>query len=75
MLLNDVCRIVGEQLNKNPESLTAETSFKDDLNVDSLDVVEIVMALEEFFDIEIDDDEVLKFNTVGDVVRYIESVK
>jgi acyl carrier protein len=40
-----------------------------------LDVVEIVMALEEFFDVEIDDEEVLKFNTIGDVVKYIESLK
>lgn len=75
MVLNDVCKIVGDQLNKNPENLSAQTSFKEDLNVDSLDVVEIVMALEEFFDVEIDDEEVLKFNTIGDVVKYIESLK
>ena len=75
MVLNDVCKIVGDQLNKKPENLSAQTSFKEDLNVDSLDVVEIVMALEEFFDVEIDDEEVLKFNTIGDVVKYIEGLK
>ncbi len=75
MVLNDVCKIVGDQLNKKSENLSAQTSFKEDLNVDSLDVVEIVMALEEFFDVEIDDEEVLKFNTIGDVVKYIESLK
>ena len=75
MVLNDVCKIVGDQLNTKPENLSAQTSFKEDLNVDSLDVVEIVMALEEFFDVEIDDEEVLKFNTIGDVVKYIESLK
>ena len=75
MVLKDVCKIVGDQLNKKPENLSAQTSFKEDLNVDSLDVVEIVMALEEFFDVEIDDEEVLKFNTIGDVVKYIESLK
>ncbi len=74
MILNDVCRIVGEQLNKNAENMTAQTSFKEDLGVDSLDVVEIVMALEEFFNVEIDDDKVLQFNTIGDVVSYIESL-
>ena len=74
MIINDVCRIVGEQLNKSAEGMTAQTSFKEDLEVDSLDVVEIVMALEEFFNVEIDDDEVTQFHTIGDVVKYIEGL-
>ena len=74
MIINDVCRIVGEQLNKSAEGMTAQTSFMEDLEVDSLDVVEIVMALEEFFNVEIDDDEVTQFHTIGDVVKYIEGL-
>ncbi|MBQ6907811.1 MAG: acyl carrier protein, partial [Clostridia bacterium] len=53
------------------DDITTETSFVDDITPDSLDLIELMMALEEEFDIEIDDDDVEKIKTVGDAVRYI----
>lgn len=62
--------IVAEQLGVDSADITLETSF-DDLNADSLDVVELIMALEEEFDIEIPDEDAEKIKTVGDAVDYI----
>ena len=59
----------------NPEEITMDKSFKDDLGADSLDSVEIVMRLEEAFDIEIPDDAVENIETVGDVVEALQKVK
>lgn len=72
---DDVKAIVVEQLNVNPEEVKAESKFTDDLGADSLDVVELIMALEEKFEIEIPDEEAEKISTVGDVVEYIEKRK
>ncbi len=63
--------IIVEQLGVAEASVTMESSFIDDLGADSLDIVELVMALEEEFDIEIPDSDAEKVNTVGDVVEYI----
>ena len=66
--------IIVEQLDlEDADSLTMETSLKDDLDADSLDAVEVIMALEEEFDIEIPDDEAENFKTIGDIVEYIEA--
>ena len=66
--------IIVEQLDlDDADSLTMETSLKDDLDADSLDAVEVIMALEEEFDIEIPDDEAENFKTIGDIVEYIEA--
>ena len=70
-----VKKIIVEQLGVNPEEVTKEASFVDDLGADSLDTVELVMALEEEFDSEIPDEEAEKLKTVGDVVSYIEKKK
>ncbi|MDD5556278.1 MAG: acyl carrier protein [bacterium] len=64
--------IVVEQLGVNPDEVTDEASFIDDLGADSLDTVELVMALEEEFDAEIPDEEAENLKTVGDAVKYIE---
>ena len=64
--------LVVEQLGVNPEQVTAEASFIDDLGADSLDTVELVMAFEEEFAIEIPDEEAEQITTVGDAIRYIE---
>ena len=55
----------------NEDDITMDTSFTEDIGADSLDLVELVMALEQEFDIEIDDDQVENIKTVGDAVRYI----
>jgi acyl carrier protein len=64
--------IIVEQLGVNGEEVTEEASFVEDLGADSLDVVELVMALEEEFRIEIPDEEAEKIRTVGQAVQYIE---
>ena len=64
--------IIVNQLGVNEDEVTPEASFVDDLGADSLDVVELVMALEEEFGIEIPDEDTDKIQTVGDSVSYIE---
>ena len=67
-----VIGIVVEELGVDPEEVTPEASFIDDLGADSLDVVELVMAFENEFDIEIPDEDAEKIKTVQDAVDYIE---
>ena len=64
--------IIVEQLGVDPEQVTHEASFVDDLGADSLDTVELVMALEEEFDLEIPDEEAEKITTVGEAIEYVE---
>ena len=67
-----ISEIIVEQLGVKPEEVVPEASFVDDLGADSLDTVELVMALEEEFGIEIPDEDAEKIQTVGDAIRYIE---
>ena len=67
-----VIEIVSSQLGVSKENITAETSFISDLGADSLDTVELVMALEEAFDIEIPDEAAEGITTVGDAMKYIQ---
>lgn len=64
--------IIAEQLGVKPEEVTDSASFVDDLGADSLDTVELVMALEEEFGIEIPDEDAEKMTSVGEAVRYVE---
>lgn len=64
--------IIAEQLGVKPEEVTPNASFVDDLGADSLDTVELIMALEEEFGIEIPDEDAEKMKTVGDAIKYIE---
>lgn len=64
--------IIVEQLGVNPDQVTPEASFLEDLGADSLDTVELVMSFEEEFGAEIPDEDAEKLQTVGDVIRYIE---
>lgn len=64
--------IIVEQLGVKPDQVTAEAKFIEDLGADSLDIVELIMALEEEFGYEIPDEEAEKLLTVGDVIKYIE---
>ena len=67
-----VKKIVVEHLGVDADKVKAEASFIDDLGADSLDTVELVMAFEEEFSIDVPDDEAEKLQSVGDVMRYIE---
>ncbi len=71
MELEQIKKILAEQFSMSEDEIGTETSFREDIGADSLDLVELVMALEQEFDVEIDDDEVEKIKTVGDAVRYI----
>ncbi len=66
-----VSAIIVEQLGVTREEIVPEASFTDDLRVDSLQMVELVMAMEETFDIEIPDEDAEKIQTIGDVVSYL----
>ncbi len=67
-----VKKIIVEQLGVNAEEVNAESAFVDDLGADSLDTVELVMAFEEEFDLEIPDEDAEKIGTVGDAIKYID---
>lgn len=70
-MLEKMREIISEQLNCEANSIFMETSFKDDLGADSLDLFELVMALEEEYSIEIPSDDLAELATVGDVVEYL----
>ncbi len=69
---DNVKQIIVEQLGVKAEEVTPDASFIDDLGADSLDTVELVMALEEKFEIEIPDEDAEKMTTVGDAIKYLE---
>jgi len=70
-IFEKVKEIIVEQLGATESSITMESSFLDDLGADSLDIVELIMAFEDAFDIKIPDEDAEKVQTIGDVVEYI----
>ncbi|MDQ0245649.1 acyl carrier protein [Priestia abyssalis] len=72
-VLERVTKIIVDRLGVDASEVKLESSFKDDLGADSLDVVELVMELEDEFDMEISDEDAEKIATVGDAVTYIQS--
>ena len=70
-LENRVTEIIVEQLGVSKEEIVPEASFIDDLGADSLDIVELVMAMEEEFDLEIPDEDAEKIQTIGDAIGYV----
>jgi acyl carrier protein len=72
MLFDKVKNIIADQLDANVEEITMETSMMKDLEADSLDAVEIMMALEDEFGISIPDEEAETFKNIGDIVKYLE---
>ncbi len=71
-LFDDVKNLIVEQLHVPPEKVIAEAKFIEDLGADSLDTVELIMAFEEKFEIEIPDDDAQKLETVGKAMEYLE---
>lgn len=65
--------LISEQLNCDAEMITPDTSFKDDLGADSLDLFELVMALEDEYNVEFPAEELAELNTVGDVIEYLKN--
>ena len=72
MIFEKVAAILAEQLDAEAETITLESSLVDDLGADSLDVVDLVMTLEDEFDMEIPDEDIENVRTVGDIVKYPE---
>ncbi len=64
--------LVADKVGVEPEEITMETSFADDLEADSITLFELVMAIEDEFDIEIDDESIEQISTIGDIVNYLE---
>lgn len=74
MVFEKIKLLLSEQFDIEEEEITMETSFFDDLDADSLDLVELVMALEDEFDLEVLDDDIQDINTVEDAVNYINNI-
>ena len=74
-VLEKIKEIVAEQLDVEPAEVKPEASFVDDLGADSLDLTELIMAMEDEFGMEIDDEEAQKLRTVQDVITYVEGKK
>lgn len=72
-MLERMKEIIAEQLNVNVEELKSETNFKEDLGVDSLDLFELVMALEEEFNTEIPSEDLEKIATINDIAEYLKA--
>ncbi|MBQ8202788.1 MAG: acyl carrier protein [Clostridia bacterium] len=73
MVFEKIAQILAEQLDADVESITLETKIAEDLGADSLDVVELLMSIEDEFDVEVPDEEIENVKTVGDVVEYIQA--
>lgn len=72
-MLEEMREMIAEQLNCEESSITESTSFKDDLGADSLDLFELVMALEEKYEVEITSEELAELTTVGAVMEYLKN--
>ncbi|MBQ2972315.1 MAG: acyl carrier protein [Ruminococcus sp.] len=73
MVLEKVKMILADQLEVEEDTITTDTDIQDDLGADSLDVVDLIMSLEDEFEIEVPDEDIEKLRTVGALVSYIES--
>jgi acyl carrier protein len=71
MISEKIRKLISEQFNIDEEEIGLETNFREDLNADSLDLVELIMALEDEFDLEIEDEDIEEIITVGDAIKYM----
>lgn len=74
MVFEKIKNILTEQFDIEEEDITLETNFREDLEADSLDLVELIMGLEDEFEVEVEDEDVEDINTVGDAVNYINKI-
>ena len=74
MIFETVKKMVAEQLRVDPESITENSRLVEDLKADSANIMVMIMDLEDKFNVTVEDDQIMKLQTVGDVVRYIESL-
>lgn len=70
-----ILEIIAEQFDRNADDLTENMSFVDDLNADSVDLVELIMSLEDEFDVEVDEEELENLKTIEDVIEYVEDIR
>ena len=73
MEFEKIQQIIAEVLNIDPQEITMDTTFVDDLGADSLDVVDLLMSIEDEFEVEVPDEEIENIKTVGSLVSYIEA--
>ncbi|MDY3619188.1 acyl carrier protein [Agathobaculum sp.] len=72
-MFEKICELLADKFDADASTMTMDTKIKEDLNADSLDVVELMMDLEENFGITISDEEATQMSTIGDIVKYIEA--
>ncbi len=75
MTFETVKEMIGAQLRVDPAKITEESRLVEDLNADSANIMVMIMDLEDRFGVTVEDDQIMKLKTVGDVVRYIDSIK
>lgn len=73
MIFEDVKKIINEQLGINENEITMDSNFLEDLGADSLEIIDLIMALESEFDLEVPEEDIEEMATVGDVVSYIKN--
>ena len=73
MVFDKVKELIADQLDVDAEKVVAEANIQDDLGADSLDIVDLIMAVEDEFEVKIEDEEVENLKTVGDIVNYIDN--
>ncbi len=73
MIFEQIKNFLSTQLNIDENKITMDATFVEDLNIDSLDLVELILALEEEYNIEVDEEDAEKLSTIGDVVNYVNS--
>ena len=72
-MFENIKQFLVEEFRVNPDDVTMEAEFESDLGINSLEIAELVLACEEKFDVVIDDEQLHHFNTVGDIVKYLEA--
>lgn len=72
-MFEKICELLADKFDADASAMTAETRIKEDLNADSLDIVELMMDLEDNFGIKISDEEAMQMSTIGDIIKYIEA--